>query len=109
MEFLEESVKERVEEPSEAEEKVVEEVVAGFRINAGDQGESRDLREEVKLQLLPASAPGMRKSICLIAFQIFWRCAGGSYLRRGETSFRGSSQREASFAKLPRLEADAAG
>ena len=105
MEFLEESVKERVEEPRE----VVEEVVAGFRINAGDQGESRDLREEVKLQLLPASAPGMRKRICLIAIQTWWRCAGGSYLRRGETSFRGSSQREASFAKLPRLEPDAAG
>ena len=108
-----ESVKERVEEPSEVEEevevKVLEEVVAGFRINAGDQGESRDLREEVKLQLLPASAPGMRKRICLIATQTWWRCAGGSYLRRGETSFRGSSQREASFAKLPRLEPDAAG
>ena len=117
MEFLEESVKERVEEPSEVvekveeevEEKVEEKVVAGFRINAGDQGESRDLREEVKLQLLPASAPGMRKIICLIAIQTWWRCAGGSYLRRGETSFRGSSQREASFAKLPRLEPDAAG
>ena len=109
MEFLEESVKEGVEEPSEVEEEVVEEVVAGFRINAGDQGESRDLREEVKLQLLPASAPGMRKRICLIAIQTWWRCAGGSYLRRGETSFRGSSQREASFAKLPRLEPDAAG
>ena len=99
-----ESVKERVEEPRE-----VEEVVGGFRINAGDQGESRDLREEVKLQLLPASAPGMRKRICLIAIQTWRLCAGGSYLRRGETSFRGSSQREASFAKLPRLEPDAAG
>ena len=113
MEILEECVKERLEEPSEVEEeveeKVVEEVVAGFRINAGDQGESRDLREEVKLQLLPASAPGMRKRICLIAIQTWWRCAGGSYLRREETSFRGSSQREASFAKLPRLEPDAAG
>ena len=54
VEFLKENVKERVEEPSEMEEEVVEEVVAGFRINAGDQGESRDLREEVKLQLLPA-------------------------------------------------------
>ena len=66
MEFLEESVKEkeRVEEPSEVEKEMEEkEVVAGFRINAGDQGESRDLREEVKLQLLPASAPGMRKII----------------------------------------------
>ena len=113
MEILEECVKERLEEPSEVEEeveeKVVEEVVAGFRINAGDQGESRDLREEVKLQLLPASAQGMRKRICLIAIQTWWRCAGGSYLRREETSFRGSSQREASFAKLPRLEPDAAG
>ena len=70
MELLEESMKERVKEPREVEEKVEEEVVAGFRINAGDQGESRDLREEVKLQLLPASAPGMRKRICLIAIQI---------------------------------------
>ena len=91
VEFLEESVKERAEEPSEVEEEVVEKVVAGFRINAGDQGESRDLREEVKLQLLPASTSGMRKRFCLIAIQILWRCAGGSYLRRGETSFRGSS------------------
>ena len=71
MEFLEESVKEKdmVEEPSELKEEVEEKVVAGFRINAGDQGESRDLREEVKLQLLPASAPGMRKRICLVAIQ----------------------------------------
>ena len=69
MGFLEESVKERVEEPSEVEEEVEKKAVAGFRINAGDQGESRDLREEVKLQLLPASAPGMRKRICLIAIQ----------------------------------------